>query len=332
MKLSAFVFVGVLFAGVGCTTQPTLQYASGAAWGTVYHIKYYNGKDLGDSILREIEAVNMSLSPYQRGSLISRINAGDVVKADAMLTDVMRLSQHVCSISSGAFDPTVAPLVNLWGFGFKEGAADRPTQQQIDSALLSVGILDCGIGDDGVIKRKSRLTEFDFSAVAKGYGVDMIASMLRRNGCSDYMVEVGGEVSVAGDGPSGDGWMIQVDAPVGDVTSHARLVTLRLRDICVATSGNYRNHRTTSEGEVGHTISPVSGMPVGGDVVSATVLAPTAALADALATASMAMPLDSALAMLDGEPSVEYILVAGDDGGAMSMRVSYGADTLTVRR
>lgn len=308
--------VSVAFSAIisSCTGQKSFRYASGSTWGTVYHIKYLSDIDLSDSIISVMKQVDMSLSPYQKASLVSRLNSGEKVKADEMLSDVFILSQHVCSISAGAFDPTVAPLVNLWGFGYNDGAVDRPSLAQIDSALVTVGIMDCEITPQGDVIGKHPNTEYDFSAVAKGYGVDMIAEMLSRNGCEDYMVEVGGEIALRGDGPSGDGWIIQIDAPVPDYggVHHEALTTLNLTDVCLATSGNYRNYRQTSEGEVGHTISPITGMPVKTEVLSATILAPSAALADAIATAAMALPLSEAREMIISQMSIRALIVVKD--------------------
>lgn len=322
--MKQMVFVLMLLGAVlcGCDRAPAWQYASGTTWGTVYHIKYRAAADLSDSIIAVMRAVDMSLSPFEKASVVSAVNAGQDVPADRMLLEVLDMSQRVCSVSGGAFDPTVAPLVNLWGFGYREGAVDIPDSARIDSALRSVGVRECRILPDMRVRKKSAATEFNFSAIAKGYGVDMIAEMLRRNGCTDYMVEVGGEIALAGDGPSGDKWNIQVDAPVADssLPGQNRLTTINLTDRCIATSGNYRNHRSTSEGEVGHTISPVTGRPVATSTLSATVLAPTTALADAYATAIMAMPLDSAMAMLRALPDVDaLIVVAAPDGGMQTI-------------
>lgn len=317
--------VSVVFSAIisSCTGQKSFRYASGSTWGTVYHIKYLSDIDLSDSIISVMKQVDMSLSPYQKASLVSRLNSGEKVKADEMLSEVFSISQYVCSISSGAFDPTVAPLVNLWGFGYNAGAVDRPSTAQIDSALVTVGILDCDINPQGYVIGKHPKTEYDFSAVAKGYGVDMIAAMLSRNGCENYMVEVGGEMALRGDGPSGDGWIIQVDAPVADDGGirHEALTTLKLTDICVATSGNYRNHRQTSGGEVGHTISPITGMPVRTEVLSATLLAPSAALADAIATATMAMPLEEAREMILSQMAIRALVVVEDGNGFRTIEV-----------
>lgn len=307
--LTAFILLAVVCAG--CDKAPSWHYASGSTWGTVYHIKYRSGRDLSDSITAVMRAVDMSLSPFEKASVVSAVNAGQDVRADAMLCDIIGLSQRVCSISSGAFDPTVAPLVNLWGFGYRDVVADIPDSAAIALALGSVGVRECRVDSGMRVHKKSPDTEFNFSAIAKGYGVDMIAGMLRRNGCSDYMVEVGGEIALDGDGPSGDGWNIQIDAPVEDTSAPGtnRLTTINLTGRCIATSGNYRNHRPTSQGEVGHTISPVTGMPVSSSTLSATVLASTTALADALATAMMVMPPDSAMKMVEGLPDVDALIV-----------------------
>lgn len=319
MKHQLFLIILLPLLFWGCEKSPSWQYASGNTWGTVYHIKYLAAHDLSDSITAVMRAVDMSLSPFEKESVVSAVNDGRDVRADRMFADVLDLSQHVCSVSGGAFDPTVAPLVNLWGFGYRKGASDIPDSAQIDSALMSVGVRDCHIGTDMKVRKKNPGTEFNFSAIAKGYGVDMIAEMLRRNGCTDYMVEVGGEIALAGDGPSGDKWNIQIDAPMedGSMPGQNRLTTMRLTDRCIATSGNYRNHRSTSEGEVGHTISPLTGRPVKTPTLSATVLAPTTAMADAYATSIMAMPLDSAQKMLRSLPEVDALIVTALPDGSM---------------
>ncbi|MCM1452169.1 MAG: FAD:protein FMN transferase [Clostridium sp.] len=311
MRLPIFA---ILCAILLSCSAPEFRYAKGATWGTTYSIIYKSPRSLDDSIIAVMRRVDLSLSPFEKNSQVSMLNANLPVVADPMLRDVLALSKEVCSISGGAFDPTVAPLVNLWGFGYRPADAPRPSPQDIDSALRHVGIMDCGINPDGSVYKKSPSTEFNFSAIAKGYGVDAIAAMLRRNGCSDFMVEVGGEIALAGKSPRGEDWRIQIDAPVPDSLSlrHERLTVLQLTDKCVATSGNYRNFKTIGDTVVGHTISPVTGRPIASDILSATVIAPSAALADALATASMAMPLPDARQMLASLPSIQAILVTPD--------------------
>ena len=296
-----------------CARSPEYRTAAGSTWGTTYHITYNAERDLSDSIIEQMRLIDMSLSPFVDSSLLSRINRGEDSIPDALISEVFCLSQRVCSISGGAFDPTLAPLINLWGFGYKNGTGD-PTDAQIDSAMALVGIMDCAIDSLGALRKKSPGTAFNFSAIAKGYGVDKIAEMLRRNGCVDYMVEVGGEVALSGKNSHGEDWHIQVDAPMEDKgeVQHNRLMVIPITDLCMATSGNYRNYRETSKGKAGHTISAVTGRPITTGIISATIIAPTCAYADALATATMAMPDSSAQLMLRSLPDIQAILVLSD--------------------
>lgn len=309
-----YIFMAAVILSGCSNTGKKYRQAEGVTWGTVYHITYNADTDLSDSIVAAMHEIDMSLSPFQKESVVSRINRGEDMRADSMLSSVLSLSQRVNALSGGAFDPTVAPLINLWGFGYGESAgADGPSQARIDSCLQWVGIGDCHIGPDGMMVKKHPRTEFNFSAVAKGYGVDHVARMLRRNGCTDYMVEIGGEIALSGASPRGGDWVIQVDAPVYDAAGviHQELVCLSTTDAGIATSGDYRNFRDTGKGRVSHTINAFTGQPVATGTVSATVVAPSTAMADALATAVMAMPPDSALAMIEKIDSVEALVVTG---------------------
>lgn len=155
--------------------------------------------------------------------------------------------------------------------------------------------------------------EFDFSAVAKGYGVDRVAAMLERNGVRDYMVEIGGEVRTAGRNPSGQVWRIAIESPASAMPGDSAMRVIELDNAAVATSGNYRNFRELSaDSVIGHTINPLTGYPEARQTVSATVIAPDCALADALATACMLLPPDSAMALRDSLPGVRIILLTKD--------------------
>lgn len=312
MKNLNYFLISILFVFLSCKPQEEYRSVAGATWGTTYHITYKSDRDLNDSITHQMQLIDNSLSPFNNESLITKINRGDSVVADSLFSEVFALSQQVCSISGGAFDPTISPLINLWGFGYKQGTDSMPSPSQIADALASVGIRNCQITDDGYVMKKSTKTEFNFSAIAKGYGVDLIARMLQRNGCHNYMVEVGGEMALAGLNPRGEDWHIQVDAPVNDPTAHDQLTVLALTDCCIATSGNYRNFRQLGDSLVYHTISPRTGYPALTSTLSATIIAPTCALADALATSSMALPTDSALIMLKRQPNIDYLLVTQD--------------------
>ena len=281
---------------------------SGAVWGTTYNITYTAPHDLSDSIIAVMRQVEDELSMFAPSSTVSRVNRGDNPEVGQMFIDVFNLSQHISQLSGGAFDPTVGPLTNLWGFGYKStDDTIQPTQSQIDSVLVAVGIADCRIENNKVIK-KHPSTVFDFSSVAKGYGVDAVAAMLSRNGSTDYLVEIGGEIVAQGRNRHGQDWRVQIDAPITGCDSHISMLVIPLSNAAVATSGNYRNYRETAAGRIGHTLDPHTGRPVETTTASVTVIAPDCATADALATACMVMPLDSALSMIETLPSVEALI------------------------
>ncbi len=315
---------------LSCNRAPEWRIAEGAIWHTTYRIAYLSGTNLEDSILHTMLSVEQSLSPFTPSSRISRINRNETDSTDSLIDTIFSISQHVSAISGGRFDPTVSPLVNLWGFGYDRkarqqieqdnGSSFRIDREAIDSALMLVGIADCRILN-GHITKKHPATTFNFSSVTKGFACDMVSSMLKRNSADNHMVEIGGEITISGHNPQGKDWRIQIDAPVGtSATAHTPLRIISPPRGGVATSGNYRNyHETALYGRVGHTIDPTTGMPVRTTVASATVTAPTCALADALATACMASDPGQALAIINSVPQAECLLV-----------ISYGDSLQTV--
>lgn len=298
--------------------------AEGGMWSTLYHITYKSDRQLDDSIIAVMREVEMSLSPFADSSLVSRVNRNETTTVDSMFVKVFRGSVEVNRLSHGAFDPTVAPLVNLWGFGYRDGGGE-PTAAMIDSALQSVGIGDCRLEGNRIVK-KSAGTEFNFSAITKGMGVDMVAAMLERNGVSDYMVEIGGEIALKGINERGDAWRIMIDAPIENDTAvvHERMAVIAPGNVGIATSGNYRNYRETAGGRVGHTISAVNGRPVKTTTLSVTVVAPTCMMADALATACMAMSADEARKMIEGIAGAGAMIVEGGDEGKYVITTTSG--------
>lgn len=314
MKIKHIFYGLVLFSlATACGSKSSYRKLEGGVWATTYHITYNSPVDLSDSVRAVFKQVEMSLSPFADSSLISRINRGEALAADSLLRRIFLASQEVNRNSGGAFDPSVSPLVNLWGFGYKKTGVE-PTQAAIDSLLPLVGIADCRLAPSGVIAKKHPSTEFNFSAITKGYGCDLVGEMFRRNGVTDYMVEIGGEIALAGVNDRGEKWRIMIDAPVENDTAvvHSRMAVIAPGEGGVATSGNYRNYRTTKEGKVWHTISPVTGRPATTNMLSATVVAPSAMLADAYATACMAMNGEQAREMLKNVKGVEALLVTTD--------------------
>ncbi len=298
---------------ISCTPPQRFRSCEGAVWNTTYHITYNADRDLDDSIRAVMKQVEMSLSPFNNNSLISRINRGEHLATDSLLRRIFLASQEVNRNSYGAFDPTVAPLINLWGFGYRDSGIE-PTQKAIDSIMPHVGIASCSLSAEGFIIKKTPGTEFNFSAITKGYGCDLIGEMLTRNGCSDFLVEIGGEIALTGRNPMGKNWRIMVDTPIDNDTAvvHERMAVIEPGNGGVATSGNYRNYKLTDTGKIWHTISTVTGRPARTDLLSATVVAPNAMLADAYATSCMAMSCDSAMAMLERTTGVDALLVTLD--------------------
>lgn len=311
MRLMPVALIPALMLG-GCGRGERYHTLSGATWNTTYTIKYEGAECLGDSVPKVLRAVELSLSPFNANSRISKINRNESIETDSLIERIMAISREVYARSGGAFDPTVSPLINLWGFGYEGNDSRVPSDSAISAALGAVGFGEC-FTQGGAIVKKSPATTFNFSAVTKGYGCDLIGEMFRRNGVTNYMVEIGGELALSGVNDRGKPWRVMIEAPVEDSEGgRFGMSTVELTDCGVATSGNYRNYHDTSCGRVGHTISPVTGRPVATATQSATVVAPSCAMADALATASMVMPAEDAISMLGTMEGVGALIVTED--------------------
>jgi len=323
MRAGLLILSGVIMSGLcSCGSDVPFVSLDGAVWNTEYSIKYRGDETLADSVRSVFKQVEMSLSPFNPKSVISRVNNNESMSVDSHVEAVFALSQEINTVSGGAFDPTLSPLINLWGFGYTEYSDTEPSDSVIAVTLEMVGIDSCRI-EKGIVCKKSPCTTFNFSAVAKGYGCDEIARMFRRNGIEDFMIEIGGEIALSGLNDRGLPWRVMVDAPIEAISGHTGLVTVELTDCGIATSGNYRNFRDTESGRVGHTISSLTGRPVVTNTLSATVIAEDCATADALATACMAMQADSALAMVERYPATECMLITGNSD-SLSVTVTSG--------
>lgn len=319
------------WAFVGCNSPKPYRTCEGIIWSTTYHVTYASNALLDDSIRTVMQQVDHSVSAFNPRSIISAINRNDTsAVADTILRRVFEESIRINRFSHGAFDPTVGPLVDLWGFGPSNAthsdSIQAPSKAAIDSVLMLVGMADCELLSDGHVRKKHPGTQFNFSAIAKGYACDLVAAMLERNGVENYMVEIGGEINVKGERQMGQQWRVMIDAPIPSTDSiiHTGTAIIRLTDDGVATSGNYRNFHKTDVGTVGHTISPVTGHPVTTRVLSVTILAPDCITADALATACMVMPMDSARAMLNDIPEAAGLFVTTDSDGLWELHPTRG--------
>lgn len=287
--------------------------AEGEAWHTIYHITYNAPCELDDSIRAVIDSVDLALSFFNPDSELSMLNMAEEKKeAGPMLREVYEISRRVWKLSGGMFDPTVSPAITAWGFG--KGHEISPDTITIDNLRPVVGFEKTRL-ENGVIYKTKPQTEFNFSAIAKGYGVDRVAAMFERNGVFDYLIEIGGEIRAGGHNHNGSDWRIAIDTPVeGHVVGDSAADTISFSGMGMATSGNYRNfHRTENGGLFGHTISPLTLRPVKTDLLSVTVMAPTCAEADALATASMVMGFDRASALLDSL-NLPALFIVGSGG------------------
>ena len=288
------------------------QQSSDFIFGTAYKIVYQHDKDLSREIREELMKVDYSLSPFNEKSVITAVNQNRDVVLDTLFLDVFIKSMEISRETDGAFDITVAPLVNAWGFGFKNET--RPTPLQVDSLLQIVGYKKVRLEGNKVIKRDPRMM-LDCSAIAKGYGVDVVARYLRSLGIRNFMVEIGGEVVTSGVNPQRLPWRVGVVKPSEDslnVNNELQTI-LNVTDKAMATSGNYRNFYYKNGKRFAHTIDPKTGFPVQHSLLSATVLADECAVADAYATSFMVMGLERAKKLLERHPELMVYLIY-DDG------------------
>ena len=306
------------------------QHNEGTIFGTLYHAKYLYDKDLKAEIEAELQKVDASLSMFNPQSTISQINRGETDKADEMLSEVLSLSFLINKATDGAFDPTVAPLVNAWGFGFKSG--QLPDSTQVDSLRTLVGLSGIHL-QGGKLTKENPLSILDFSAIAKGYGVDRAAQVLRDHDIKNFMVEIGGEVVTEGVNEKGEPWRIGINKPDDDSTS----TNTELQDIialsgkAIATSGNYRNFYISEGRKIAHTINPRTGYPAQQDILSSTVLAPSCAEADGFATAFMVLGLKQAKQILKSQPQLEAYFIYSDEEGNYQVWCTEGIDKIIVK-
>ncbi len=290
------------------------QHDSGFIWGTEYHITYQSDDNLQKGIEAEMKKVDLSLSTFNPQSVISLINQNKPVKLDDMFIEVFTLSEQVSKETEGAFDITVAPMVNVWGFGFKSGTA--PSKHVIDSLKTIVGYQKVKLQNGRVVKQDPR-TMLDCSAIAKGYGVDVVANYLKRQGIKNFMVEIGGEIVTLGVSESRVPWKIGVTKPVDDsLKVNEELQTiLNVTNKAMATSGNYRNFYYKGGKKYAHTIDPKTGYPVQHNILSSTVLADNCATADAYATSFMVTGLEGARKILAKHPELMVYFIYADEKG-----------------
>ena len=290
------------------------QHNSGMVFGTTYNITYQCDSNLHNSIKRELQKVDEALSPFNKRSVITAVNNNRDIEVNDMFADVFSLAQKISDDTGGDFDITVAPLVNAWGFGFKNGT--QPTRHNIDSLKSIIGYKKVRLEGRKVVKKDKRLM-LDCSSIAKGYGSDVVARFLQKRGVKNYMVEIGGEIVTKGISQKRVPWKIGVTKPVDDSLSVSKELqsVINVTDKAMATSGNYRNFYYKDGKKYAHTIDPHTGYPVQHNILSATVIADNCATADAYATAFMVMGLEKAKKLLDRHPELMAYFIYSDNDG-----------------
>lgn len=313
-----FILLFSVFIFTNCAKENTeYTFNRGQIFGTYYSITYLHPKktDLQQQIEEKFKEFDNSLSTFNPNSIISRINTNDAsVTTDSFFEEMYNMAYQVSEQSNGAFDITVAPLVNAWGFGF--GNHDHDISPNLDTIMPYIGFKKIRLENHSLIKENEHIM-LDASAIAKGQSCDVIAKLLEENGCKNYMVEVGGEIMCKGLNPKGQKWHIGIDKPLDDPANEdAELqIILAISDVGLATSGNYRQFYVKDGKKYAHTIEPRTGYPVQHNLLSATVIASNCMQADAYATAFMVLGVDSSLQICNRFPDMDCFLIYVDEQG-----------------
>ncbi len=297
---------------------------SGNTMGTDYHITYLvkGGADYQQQIDSLLKVWNMSMSTFIPGSEISYFNTHDtLVYRSKYFYPVLLKSREVYKATGGAFDPTVMPLVNAWGFG--PARESMPDSAQVDSILQYIGFDKLDFDATKVWKKKKGI-QLDFSAIAKGYGVDVIGNYLLSKGVENYIVEIGGEVRSRGKNKKDKLWTAGIEDPKVDVLESKITAVLKLNNEAVATSGNYRNYYVKNGKKYSHEINPFTGYPAEQNILSASVIAPDCMTADAFATGFMVLGLDGSLKVLEKRKDLKVYFIYSDAKGNVKTYMSNG--------
>ena len=313
LPLVAIAVIAAISFMLGHKDEP-YQHNSGYIFGTSYNITYQCTEDHKADIEKALLEVDASLSPFNDTSIITHVNRNEDVVLDKLFLDVFHLAQKINKDTEGAFDITVAPLVNAWGFGFKNGV--NPDEKVIDSLRQVVGFQKIRLENNKILKLDPRVM-LDCSAIAKGYGVDVVANLLRGFGIKNFMVEIGGEVVTSGVNPERLPWRIGVTKPTDDSLSinNELQTVINVTDKAMATSGNYRNFYYKGGRKYAHTIDPKTGYPVQHSILSATVITDDCATADAYATSFMVLGIENAKKVLKRHPEMMVYFIYSDENG-----------------
>ena len=306
-----------------CRREPDYRIVEGAMLGTTLRVTACVGEPSAGELYRRImgvdSAMKRSMSIFDEGSLLSRLNRNETDSVDEHIVRNWTLAREIGALSGGRYDVTVKPLVDAWGFAGRE----RTAAPNLDSLLEFVGSDKVSVRDGRLVKSDPRV-QLDFNSVAKGYTVDRVALLLEEYGAENYLVDIGGEVRCRGVNPHGDPWRIGIERPVDGVAyGQTSEVRVALSGGSLATSGNYRRFFIDAAGnKVAHTIDPRTGRSVVSRLLSATVVADDCARADALATMFMALGAEEALRWVAVHPEAKVLFILADGGEGFEIYVS----------
>ena len=327
--LIVFVFCLIFSA---CKKEKTYYSTSGKVFNTGFEIKYKYDRILDDEIKDCFDKFNLSLNPFNKESIIYKVNNNEPTEVDDWFITVFNRAMEVSKISGGTYDITCAPFINLWGFGFQKINEITDIQHTIDSLKQFVGYRKVHIEDRKVIKDDPRL-QLNASSIAKGYACDVIAELLDSFSITDYLVSIGGEIHAKGKNQSGVCWRIEIPKPTDDASGliNERMEVVGLCDKSIATSGNYRNFYEKDGKKYGHTINPLTGYPAESSILSASVIYKDCMTADAFATVFMTKDLYEAADIGDQIPDLEYLFIYSDEKGNLREMKSIGMDKYLIK-
>ncbi|MCF1184749.1 FAD:protein FMN transferase [Marichromatium gracile] len=321
-RLLPILLLGALLALAGCAQDDAPVELQGRTMGTHYSVKLYGLPDtlsveqLQAQIDARLEQVNDLMSTYRPDSELSRFNAsdsGDWFPVSLELAALVALAERISIFSIGAFDVTVGPAVNLWGFGPGQPPEQLPSDAQLAEVRERIGFPRLEYRLDPPALRKEKPGVYvDLSGIAKGHGVDQVAAVLEAAGVTDYLAEVGGELRASGTKPDATPWRIAIERPEPGVREVHRIVTLH--DAAMATSGDYRNFYEHDGKLYSHTINPITARPVTHTLASVSVIAADCAQADALATALLVLGPEAGLALAEAHDIAAFFVVREGDG------------------
>jgi len=327
------IFFILLFAGCGLKKEAEF---SGKTMGTTYHITvvtgvFTNTKDLKGQVDLRLDEINKSMSTFRKDSEISRFNAhlnvGEKFRISDDFYNVMIVAKTIYEETGGAWDGTVKPLVDLWGFGKSENRHTFPEKSRIAAMLSNIGFNNIEIIPGHYLVKKNPAITLDLASIAKGYGVDQVAALIRANGIQHFLVEIGGEVFAAGLRKDGKNWRIGINRPQKNAPVDQVYRVVDLQDKGFATSGDYRNYFEVNQQRFSHVIDPRKGFPVDKGVVSVSIISNTCTFADGLATAVMVLGHKKGLDLVNHLDNTECFIVTQSKDGVLIDHYSKGFKT-----